>query len=93
MDYRDNYELRDQEEIALKKSMKLCPFCGGRPYLETSARAFINGESVRVTYVRCTSCGARTGRVNITDFGRTSHSIDAEREAVAKWNRRKDNGK
>ena len=42
--------------------LKPCPFCGGKPYLETRHRAFINGETTRVAFVRCTECEARTQR-------------------------------
>ena len=82
-------EMRKQELSNLRKSLKPCPFCGGKAYLEGQARGFVNGSSTRVAYVRCTVCNARSGRIDIADFGRSSHSIDAEREAVAKWNRRR----
>ena len=52
--------------------LKPCPFCGGKPYLETRHRAFINGETTRVAFVRCTECEARTQRFSIEVFGRTS---------------------
>ena len=84
-------EMREIEAANLRKSIKPCPFCGGRGFLEGSSRAFVNGESTRVAFVRCLQCNARGGRVNIADFGTNSRSIDAEREAVAKWNRRNGN--
>lgn len=65
-----------------------CPFCGGKPYLETSHRAFIGGKSTRVAYVRCTECEARSGRFELRDFGKSSHSTEANRRAVAAWNAR-----
>ena len=71
--------------------IKSCPFCGGRPYLEKSHRAFINGESTRVTFVRCTKCHARSGRFKIEDFGHTSHSEAAEAKAIESWNGRVNN--
>lgn len=66
----------------------MCPFCGGKPYLEKSHRAFINAESTRVAFVRCSVCNARSGRVNIKDYGRTSSSLEAENAAIELWNRR-----
>ena len=67
-----------------------CPFCGGRPYLEQHSRAFIAGESERVTYVRCTQCSARSGRRRLADYGRTSNSREAMLAVVADWNMRYD---
>lgn len=71
--------------------IKPCPLCGGRAYLERSHRAFIDAETTKVTFVRCTVCNARSGRVNIADYGRTSSSIEASNKAVAAWNRRANN--
>lgn len=68
--------------------IKPCPFCGGKAYLERSHRAFINAETTKVTFVRCTVCNARSGRVNISDYGRTSSSVEASSKAVRAWNRR-----
>lgn len=72
-------------------AIKFCPFCGGKPYLEQNSRNFVNGESTRVAYVRCTECHARSERFRLTDFGHTSHSTEAETKAVEAWNRRVDN--
>ena len=71
-----------------KVTLKPCPFCGGRAYLEKSHRAFINAQTTRVSYVRCTKCNARTERVPFEKYGKTSHSTEAEVEAVKAWNRR-----
>ena len=68
--------------------IKTCPFCGGKPYLETSHRAFIDGETTRVAFVRCTKCNARSGRFKLSDFGHTSRSLEANEAAVNDWNRR-----
>lgn len=68
--------------------MKVCPFCGGKPYLERSHRAFVDGKPTKVTFVRCSVCNARSGRVNISDYEHTSHSIEAENKAIEMWNRR-----
>ena len=65
-----------------------CPFCGGRAYLERSHRAFIDAETTKVTFVRCTVCNARSGRVNIADYGNSSSSWEASEKAVRSWNRR-----
>lgn len=68
--------------------IKLCPFCGGVPKLERSSRAFIGGESTRVAYIWCTNCNARSPRVPLSKYGKTSASVEAEVEAVNAWNRR-----
>lgn len=65
-----------------------CPFCGGRGQLEKSYRSFINGKSERVALVRCLKCGARAGRVRLRDYGKSSHSVEAEQAAVDIWNSR-----
>ena len=68
--------------------LKPCPFCGGQPFLERSQRTMIRGVQTKVAYVRCRECGARTDRVNLADYGKTSHSSEAERLAVKYWNDR-----
>ena len=68
--------------------LKNCPFCGGKAYLERSHRAFINAQPAKVCFVRCTECNARSGRVKISDYGHSSHSIEAEEKVVEMWNRR-----
>lgn len=70
--------------------LKPCPFCGGRPYLETSHRAFIDAQTTKVAFVRCRDCNARTARFKLADFGRTSHSQQANEKAIEAWNRRTD---
>lgn len=71
-----------------KKYLKPCPFCGGKAYLEKKFRAFIDGESARVAFVRCKQCNARSGRVKLSDYGRTSSSGEANKKVVDAWNRR-----
>ena len=68
--------------------LKPCPFCGGEAYLERSSRAFVNAKTTKVAFVRCMKCNARSGRVNLSDYGRTSASFEAEQKAVSLWNRR-----
>ena len=68
--------------------LKPCPFCGGKPYLETNHRAFINAKTTKVAYVRCRDCEARTQRFELKAFGRTSHSGAANEKAIEAWNRR-----
>ena len=68
--------------------LKPCPFCGGEAYLEKSHRAFVDAKTTRVSFVRCTVCNARSGRVKLSDYGRTAHSDKAEQKAVEKWNTR-----
>lgn len=68
--------------------IKNCPFCGGKPYLERSHRAFIKAQTTRVAFVKCTECNARSGRVELSKYGNTSHSAKAEEEAIKLWNNR-----
>lgn len=72
------------KELVLKR----CPFCGGEACLEKNHRAFINGETTRVAYVRCKVCNARSGRFELREFGKTSCSREANELAVEAWNRR-----
>lgn len=72
-----------------KYELKPCPFCGGAAHLERSQRAFINGQSTKVALVHCMDCGARAGRYKLEDYGKTSHSKEAEQAAVDHWNDRK----
>ncbi len=68
--------------------LKNCPFCGGESILEYNHRAFINGQTTKVSFVRCKVCNARSGRFKLTDFGCTSHSKEANEKAVDAWNKR-----
>ena len=68
--------------------LKPCPFCGGKPYLETNHRAFINAKTTKVAYVWCRNCNARTERIPLEKYGKTSHSFEAELDAIAAWNKR-----
>ena len=72
--------------------LKPCPFCGGKPYLETNHRAFINAQTAKVAFVRCRSCNARTQRFELQDFGCTSRSSEANKKAIEAWNRRSEDG-
>ena len=72
----------------MKYDILPCPHCGGKAYLERKQRAFIDGESTRVAFVRCTKCHARSGRFKLEDFGSPNHSAVAERKAVEAWNKR-----
>jgi len=65
-----------------------CPFCGGKAHLEESGRGFIGGKSEKVAYVWCERCNARSGKIKLSDFGRTSHSAEAVKQAVELWNKR-----
>ena len=69
-------------------NLKPCPFCGGKAFLERSHRAFINAETTKVAFVRCTKCNARSGRVNLSDYEKTSRSTEAETKAIYSWNNR-----
>ena len=66
-----------------------CPFCGGRAYLERHHRAFIDGKTERVAFVRCVKCNARSGRVKVAEYGRTSYSREANCAVIDMWNRRR----
>ena len=68
--------------------LKPCPFCGGKPYLETNHRAFIKAKTTKVAFVRCRVCNARTQRFELGEFGCTSHSSAANEKAIEAWNRR-----
>ena len=48
--------------------LKPCPFCGGKPYLETNHRAFINAKTTKVAYVWCRNCNARTERIPLEKY-------------------------
>lgn len=74
-----------------KPKLKPCPFCGGKPHLETRHRAFINAQTTRVALVRCTECNARSGRFELKDFGHTSSCLEANNKAIEAWNRRATN--
>ena len=62
-------------------NLKACPFCGGRPYIESNSRGFVKGVSCRVAYVRCTECNTRTARFPVSIGQR--EAVDA---AVNRWN-------
>ena len=68
--------------------LKPCPFCGGKPYLETNHRAFIKAKTTKVAFVRCRNCEARTQRFELEAFGCTSRSSAANEKAIEAWNRR-----
>lgn len=72
----------------MKLKLKPCPFCGGKAYLEDNHRAFIKSETTKVAFVRCTVCNARSGRVELSDYGKTSHSGEANKKVIEAWNRR-----
>jgi len=72
-------------------SLKTCPFCGGRPYLEQAQRGFVNGKSTHVCFIRCSACNARSPRLDLSDFGRTSNCAEAVRLASESWNKRAEN--
>ena len=71
-----------------KYGLKPCPFCGGGAYLERKHRAFIDGETCIVAFVRCVECNARSGRVKISDFKKTAVSHEANEIVINNWNRR-----
>lgn len=71
----------------MNQELKPCPFCGGKPYVETRHRVFIKSETVRAAFVRCTNCNARTGRMPLKEYG----SAAAVNGAIEAWNRRIEN--
>ena len=72
----------------LIRSLKPCPFCGGKARVEESHRAFIDGKSTKVALVHCLKCNARTNRIPIGEYGCTSVSADAVERAIEEWNTR-----
>ena len=71
-----------------KYGLKPCPHCGGNAYLEKKQRAFINGETCLVAFVRYVECNARSGRYKLSDYGCTATSAEARNAAIETWNRR-----
>lgn len=71
-----------------QKNLLPCPFCGGRGQLECNYRSFIHGQTEKVALVRCLDCGARASRVPLKKYNKTSHSKEAEQEAIDNWNNR-----
>lgn len=67
-----------------RKRLKKCPFCGGAAFIEDSHRSFINGQSTKVSFVRCSICNVRSPRFDNNRFGRK----DAVELAVKNWNKR-----
>ena len=80
----DNQDLLS-EENCMVYNLKACPFCGGRPYIESGSRGFYRGESTRVAFVRCTECNARSNRIPIS-IGQAK----AVQAVVNQWNCRFD---
>ena len=74
--------LLNRDEI--RKTLKPCPFCGGRARFEDNHRAFIGGVTTRVSFIRCSLCEARSARIPNKDNG----SLEALNEAYRLWNRR-----
>lgn len=72
----------------LDREVLACPFCGGAPYIEHNHRAFIHGETTKVAFVRCQKCNARTERIPLSKYGKSSHSWEAVNDAISAWNRR-----
>lgn len=62
-------------------NLRACPFCGGRPYIESRFRAFIKAETTKVAFVRCKDCHARTDR-----FPLSMGQANAVQAAVNRWN-------
>lgn len=56
--------------------------------LEDSSRGFVNGKSTRVAYVRCISCEARSGKVDIHAYTESIRSSKATDIVVELWNSR-----
>ncbi len=65
-----------------------CPFCGGKPYLESDSRGFIRGESKKICYVRCLCCGARSPRLDLTTYKEMKMSKEALKKVIRSWNMR-----
>lgn len=79
---------RTKDFSDVKWGLLRCPFCGAHAYMEEHSRAFINGSSTLVAYVRCKKCNARSGRFPLSKYGKSSHSIEACVDAAKAWNQR-----
>ena len=73
--------------MSTKKIYELlpCPFCGGEGHMEHNSRAYMNHNSVRVAYVYCKNCNARSPKFNREKY--SPHTI-AEQKAAEAWNTR-----
>lgn len=85
----DKSREKEYAAYSMKKyGLKSCPFCGGLAYLEKKHRAFVDGQTTIVTFVRCIECNARSGRERLSDYGRTAASAEAINNAIKNWNKR-----
>ena len=81
--------MKDERSKWKQPNLKPCPFCDGPAYLEKNQRGYARGGQSKFAYVRCLDCNARSAKYVLTDYGKTSHSKEAEQAATNHWNMRK----
>ena len=77
---------RTESGWTIYPELKLCPFCGGNPKVQTKSKTIIKGVPNRNYYVQCTRCGARGSRFIAEDFN--NDVKQTKLEAINAWNRR-----
>lgn len=80
--YREFIE-KDAVETALDKSLKRCPFCGGRAEI----RLKIEEGSTLNAYVQCSACFCKTTKAFV-EIGENPTDLDFLKGAFHLWNRR-----
>lgn len=63
--------------------LKPCPFCGGEAKIRSEVECIGHGDYLKMFYVMCEDCCARTGGVAKPYF------TNPEEYATEKWNTRK----
>ena len=63
-----------------------------REFVTEVSKISTDFTSTKVALVRCKVCNARGGRIKLSDYGKSSHSLEAETEAVNRWNKRTQKG-
>ena len=72
-------------DLNIKENLKPCPFCGGRAYTERAEKAKLGNRRMKVIYVRCSNCFARTGRMAYMD-DEVDSRLKAKNDAIRAWN-------
>ena len=72
----------------MQYELKPCPFCGGEAIIQENYKMYVKHNVEKVALVKCKECHAKTKGILLSKYGKTSHSRQAEREAVKLWNRR-----
>ena len=78
-----------RQRMQLNKSLKPCPFCGGKALIVDECRyRDLYDDGCYVTYVRCSNCFARTNGVICGPY---AARYCRDEIAASDWNRRKEN--